>query len=324
MRAQFRFWLLRLALLFVTVAPAFANDADQTNANKAAPVVHATPAMWVVHGPRGTAYLLGSVHALPKNIEWQTPAIKAAIKSANAFVFEVPMAEDSRSRAALLFGVNELLPPSVSLPSYFDEEMRNEFRAAVEHTQVDPEGLVVLRPWRAAQILDGAMSGKIVLESQEGVDNKVYAMASARGVRDIRAFETHEFQLHLIKGKADTKNELALLRDAMKRAANKPILPFKKMLDAWEAGDPAATAAVSVATMSPEEKKSYLDDRNKNWIPKIEKMLKEKRTFFITVGAAHLAGSGGVPNLLRQAGYKVDGPDVSGEAAIIKAPSPKS
>jgi len=134
---------------------------------------------------------------------------------------------------------------------------------------------------------------------------------------------THEFQLHLIKGKADTKNELALLRDAMKRAANKPLLPFKKLLDAWENGDPAAIAAVSVATMSPEEKKSYLDDRNQSWIPKIEKMLKEKRTFLITVGAAHLAGPNGVPNLLRQAGYKVDGPDVGGEAAVTK-PSSKS
>ncbi len=43
-------------------------------------------------------------------------------------------------------------------------------------------------------------------------------------------------------------------------------------------------------------------------MPKIEKMLNEKRTFFITVGAAHLVGPNGVPNLLREAGYKVDGP----------------
>jgi hypothetical protein len=66
---------------------------------------------------------------------------------------------------------------------------------------------------------------------------------------------------------------------------------------------------VSVATESPEEHKTILDDRNRNWIPKIEKMLTEKRVFLITVGAGHLAGPNGVPNLLRQAGYKVDGPD---------------
>ena len=36
-------------------------------------------------------------------------------------------------------------------------------------------------------------------------------------------------------------------------------------------------------------------------------MLKEKHTYFITVGTFHLVGPGGVPNLLRQAGYTVDG-----------------
>jgi len=41
---------------------------------------------------------------------------------------------------------------------------------------------------------------------------------------------------------------------------------------------------------------------------KIEAMLKENHAFFITVGAGHLAGAASVPNLLRKAGYQVDGP----------------
>jgi uncharacterized protein len=303
MRKQVRYWLFRLALLFMTVAPAFADDAAPEK------TVHATPAMWVVHGPRGTAYLLGSVHALPKNVEWQTPAIKAAVKRANSFVFELPMSEENLSRSALVFGANVLLPPSVSLPSYFDAEMRKNFRAAVEHTQVEPESLVIMRPWYAARELQDAMSGKIDAHAEEGVDNKIYAMASGRGVHDIRAFETPEFQMSKIKGSATTKNELDLLRAAMKEAATKPMIPAGKLMDAWAAGDPAALNAVMAASQSPEERKSILDDRNRNWIPKIEKMLNEKRTFFITVGAAHLVGPNGVPNLLRQDGYHVDGPD---------------
>jgi uncharacterized protein YbaP (TraB family) len=299
-----RYWLLWLCLLFLTAAPAFAED------QPAEPPVHATPALWTVHGPQGTAYLLGSVHALPKNVEWQTPAIEAAVKRANAFVFEIPMSSESRAHAGLLLSANVLLPPSVSLPSYFDAEMRSEFRAAVEHTQIDPEGLVVLRPWYAAKELEDAMSGKLTAHAEEGVDNKIYAMAEARGIHDVRAFETPEFQVHALKGNANTKNELALLRVAMKKAATKPMVPARKLLEAWAAGDPTALAAVIAASQAPEERKVILDDRNRNWIPKIEKMLKERRTFFITVGAAHLVGPNGVPNLLRRAGYKVDGPDL--------------
>ncbi len=48
-----------------------------------------------------------------------------------------------------------------------------------------------------------------------------------------------------------------------------------------------------------------LNDRNKNWIPKITAVAKTKSTFF-GVGAAHLAGENGVINLLRKQGYTVE------------------
>jgi len=42
--------------------------------------------------------------------------------------------------------------------------------------------------------------------------------------------------------------------------------------------------------------------RNLNWIPKIEDLIAKESTF-IAVGAAHLAGSMGVINLLREKGF---------------------
>lgn len=48
-----------------------------------------------------------------------------------------------------------------------------------------------------------------------------------------------------------------------------------------------------------------LSNRNKNWIPIIEKVAKEKATFF-GVGAGHLGGELGVIQLLRKKGYKVE------------------
>lgn len=51
-------------------------------------------------------------------------------------------------------------------------------------------------------------------------------------------------------------------------------------------------------------KDKMLDNRNKNWIPKIEVFAKDQSTFF-GVGAAHLAGDNGVIKLLQKAGYTV-------------------
>ena len=48
-----------------------------------------------------------------------------------------------------------------------------------------------------------------------------------------------------------------------------------------------------------------LNNRNKNWMPKIEAVAKANPTFF-GVGAAHLAGDNGVIKLLRKKGYKVE------------------
>jgi hypothetical protein len=50
--------------------------------------------------------------------------------------------------------------------------------------------------------------------------------------------------------------------------------------------------------------RSFLEDRNLDWIPKIENMMKDK-VVFVDVGAAHLAGQEGVIELLIKNGYHV-------------------
>jgi hypothetical protein len=48
----------------------------------------------------------------------------------------------------------------------------------------------------------------------------------------------------------------------------------------------------------------FLTNRNKNWIPKIEEMIRSKKTF-IAIGAGHLPGEEGVIDLLRKKGFIV-------------------
>jgi uncharacterized protein YbaP (TraB family) len=51
-----------------------------------------------------------------------------------------------------------------------------------------------------------------------------------------------------------------------------------------------------------EEQADFLDKRNEKWVPKIEAMISEKKTF-IAVGAGHLGGPNGVIRLLEKKGY---------------------
>lgn len=278
--------------------------------------VNATPALWTVHGPvqGSTAYLLGSVHVLPRDVNWQTPQILAAIKSADTFVFEVPMDKDTQARAGAFFGEQGLLPFTTSLPALFDSEMRADFRDAVAITHADTRLLVYMRPWLAGLTLQGASVGAAGFSSQEGVDNKIYALATARGAKHFRAFETPEQQITLLRTLGGGEDEMTAFRQTLKAIVRQNGKTREGGLDglvaAWEKGDTARLAALGPDSreMSAPERKLLLDDRNRAWIPQIAAMLKQRHTYFITVGAAHLVGKGGVPSLLRQAGYTVEGP----------------
>ena len=57
--------------------------------------------------------------------------------------------------------------------------------------------------------------------------------------------------------------------------------------------------------ITAEHQDELLFTRNENWVPRIEKVMKEKPTFF-GVGAAHLPGDKGVIELLKKKGYKVE------------------
>jgi uncharacterized protein YbaP (TraB family) len=290
--------------------------------------IEATPAMWVVHGPKGTAYLLGSIHYLPKNVHWQTPEIAAAMKRADTFVFEVPMDDDAWSNARAEYPKDTLLPLDISLPSLFDQEMRDDYQHVIFRIHGDPDGLVYLRPWVAAQQLQAQAYGAENVKGlslDEGVDHKVYEAAKARGAK-FRAFETVALHLHLLTDNGNIDEGMTELRRTLKSllAETSDQTAQQRLFDAWYRGDTKALAVSSDDTlkqMSPAGRKALLEDRNRAWIPQIAAMLNEKHTYFITVGAAHLVGNIGVPTLLRERGFRVDGPDmvVSANASGLRA-----
>ena len=48
----------------------------------AAPVmasIKAHPALWIVHSAAGSAYLFGSIHILPPNIDWRSQPVEQAL-----------------------------------------------------------------------------------------------------------------------------------------------------------------------------------------------------------------------------------------------------
>jgi uncharacterized protein YbaP (TraB family) len=283
-----------------------------TSAPHAAPAVviakiAAHPALWTVHSPTATAYLLGSVHILPPNIDWRTPEIEAAIDRSDVFIFEAPLGDAGKADAQAFIRDHGLLPADMALPSLLDTQARKDYRAALATSQVPPDSLVHLRPWLAAIVLQVASMEQKHYSPDSGVDQQIYRLALFEG-KPIRTFETIPQQLAMLMPK-DQSLEVAEF-DAGLRQFQSEQNKLGPLVDAWAHGDAAKVSRLMNADLEsvPGVKKALLDDRNDAWVVKLKSMLTEHKTFFITVGAGHLAGPHGVPVLLRTQGYRVGGP----------------
>ncbi len=83
----------------------------------------------------------------------------------------------------------------------------------------------------------------------------------------------------------------------------------EEMIRAWRTGDGPSLSKIFVEDMkaeAPELYHSLLLQRNLNWIPQIEQMLKDTDTEFVLVGAAHIVGENGLLDLLAGKGYEIN------------------
>jgi len=269
--------------------------------------ISAHPAFWVVHTRTATAYLLGSVHVLPPNIEWRTPELAAAIASADTFVFEAPMDDSGQTDSQDFIREHGTLPPEVALPSLLDAQTLKDYRKILALTHVPPESLDHTRPWLAAVILEVALVRAQNYSPDSGVDRQIFALAKSEG-KPVQYLETvsQQFSLLMPENPQLELTEFGTDLKQLQTEANE----LGPLVDAWSHGDAAEVARLVNTDLDsdPAARKSLLDDRNAAWIKQLKHMLAQPHIYFITVGAGHLAGQHGVPSLLREAGYSVDGP----------------
>jgi hypothetical protein len=253
-------------------------------------------------------YLLGSIHVLPPELEWRTPQIDAALKAADVFVFEIPMDATQSAGIQAFVKQNGYLPPGTALPSLLDNDTRKDYDAALNLTHVPPEKITKMRPWLALLVLETGIVTQQHLSAEAGVDRQVYTVALGRKDAQIRPLETAEQQLRLLMPE-DQLLEVQEFDAGLKDLLNETT-SVNDLVNAWAEGDVAKLNDLmnSGFKENPRAEKTLFEDRNRAWVKKLETMLNEKHTVFVTVGAGHLAGPKGVPALLRADSYRVTGP----------------
>jgi hypothetical protein len=266
------------------------------------------PALWRVDGPKGRVFLFGSFHLLPANVKWRTPVLDSALNEAGVVVFETDLAgaQDPQVEQALI-AKHGLLPPGQTLRGVLSTSTYAELERTATGLGIPPPSLAPLRPWLAAVTLGVQFVINQGFDPNNGVEQQVVAWAKANG-KGVVSLETNESQLRVFAD-LTREQEIALLAVTLRQVRETPKM-LGELLAAYRKGDLAALERILNIGFDdfPVLRRRILKDRHDKWLPRIEKMIADGRTYMIIVGAAHLVGPDSVIAMLRAKGVKVEGP----------------
>lgn len=260
--------------------------------------VASTPAasVWKVTGPNGgTIYLGGSIHGLDSTDYPLPSAYNRAFDATSALVIEddpnVSRREADKFFKSGFYSRGDSLKNHVDPRTY--DYVRRVFRTVPEAE------LAKCKPWMLITMLWSGGTNALGVEA--------FLMNRARiNKKPILGLESFREHANVLAGMPDKQAELVLLQTFIPQAPGTDM--HDKLLSAWRRGDADIIARLTheMERDLPTFARRLIVERNQNWIPKIERYLREKRTYFVVAGAAHMGGPNGVLALLKARGCRIE------------------
>jgi uncharacterized protein len=259
------------------------------------------PALWKVADEDTTIYLFGTVHVLPKELEWYDATIANALDSSDMIVTEIKMDKASEAELQQLSMKLGLLPPGTTLRSLLTPEQTTTYEAGLAKLGAPPAAFDPVKPWLAGLTLSLLPLMQQGYDPNSGVEKILLAKAGTKGQG---ALETAEFQLGIFNN-MPTEAQVSFMMEAVEGMDEiKPMLD--RMVAEWAEGDAVELANIMNEGMTdPAVADALLYSRNANWAEWIDTRLDAPGTVFIAVGAGHLAGTKSVQDYLAQKGIAV-------------------
>jgi len=269
---------------------------------RAAPI-EARPALWRVSDGDTTIWLLGTIHVLPDNVHWQTPAIRAAIDQAEVLVLELSDDDATTKRTFQASSSAWTVPPPIA--ARIPPGQRAALKKALAAGGLDAAAVDDKRSWAAAFIIAGAPNAAHGITSDNGVEARLVENFGARHL-PVTGLETAGEQFGAFANLSEGAQRVLLSR-AIDSAAGGSV-DYQATLAAWAAGDERRIAATidPAFRAAPEIEARVVKARNAAWAGKIAARMAKPGRVLVAVGVGHLVGSDSLPAMLRARGMKVE------------------
>lgn len=284
----------------------------------AAPAL-AAPAMWKVSDDDSSIYLFGSIHVFTREIDWRTLEFDRELKAADLVYFEMVFDEAAYATIGRMTLVEGRMRGGKTLWDLLTAEQADTVRHAIAMSGLDPAPFDYMRPWMAELMLSGGMvqGAKVGVELQ--VDAEV-PPAKKRGL------ETAEEQMGFFAALSEADQITNLLATAEQMSVVDGREVIEQLTDAWARGEVEALDFLNRQDLGGGETRfdQLITQRNMRWIGQLETLLADDSNAMVIVGAGHLVGESGVPELLEQAGYTVERVGEVPATRPITTPDPRS
>jgi uncharacterized protein YbaP (TraB family) len=273
----------------------------------AAPALGDGAPLWTVAGPAGTVWLLGSVHVLRPQ-DYPLPAeVQRAYAGAERIVMELDL--DELDFVALQAEMLRMGMPGEgpSARELLGPEAWSEVVEQAAAAGFDLEPLGTAEAWLVALTLYNLALARAGFDPGLGVEKYLAERALRDGI-EVSGLETPQEQLALFDG-LPPDAQRALLGKAVDEL-DEAAAEADALIAAWRSGEPDRLAAWFESDYADFEAllKPLVGDRNRRWLPAVEALLQSPGDSLVVVGALHLVGEDGLPALLEEKGYRVEGP----------------
>ena len=255
--------------------------------------------LWKIsgNGLKESSYLFGTIHMICKDQFYMDERIEKALASSKVLAMELNMADPNLMAEMQQLSVN---PGFANIKGEFSAEQA----AALDKFLTDSYGagldqLGVLKPM--------VLSSMVLIKMLPCTEQSSYEMFFTEKAKSqeipIKGLETVAFQMGIFD---EIPKKLQI--DELGKMVTDPegMEEFDKLVGAYLEQDiDKLFGLIAENEMFQDYGDLLLENRNKNWIPKIEEMVKTQSTF-IAVGSGHLGSETGVIQLLRDAGYTVE------------------
>ena len=266
------------------------------------------PAFWKVTGgkaeQKGTAYMFGTIHLLPRDVKWRSAKLESAIAESDGLIIEVLGLEDT-DNSAKIFAKLAVSPDLPSIEDRVKPSLRDELDEMVDKAGLPEFALNRMESWAVALSLASAQTNGLGLSSKEGVENRLSAQFEGMK-KPIEALETIEQQLGYFDQLPENQQREMLTNVVEESGKSKEA--FEELFNAWITGDSDKLVELSDGGLleNPEMREKILVARNRDWAEQLDRKLQKPGISFVAVGAAHLVGPDAVQAMLEERGYKVE------------------